>query len=292
MVKLSRGERIFEIFNTLFLTLISVIFILPLFTVLSTSLIGEAEYARRGLFFLWPDEPVLTAYELLLSSSSVVLNAYTITLFRVIVGTFLNLVFTVTLAYVLARRNLPGRTLMTLFVFVTMVFSGGLIPSFILMDTIGLLNNIWVMIIPGLISPWNMLIMRNFFMAFPQELEEAAIMDGANPVTILLRVVLPLSLPAIATIGLFYAVGHWNAWFDAAIYIKDLRKLPVQVILRGILQQAVMLEPETLGNIQLMPPSAALQSAMVVISTVPILCVYPFIQKHFVKGALVGSIKG
>ncbi len=292
MVKLSRGERFFEVFNYLFLTLISIIFILPLFTVLSTSLIGEAEYARRGLFFLWPDEPVLAAYELLLSSSSVVLNAYTITLFRVIVGTFLNLVFTVTLAYVLARRNLPGRTLMTMFVFVTMVFSGGLIPSFILMDTIGLLNNVWVMIIPGLISPWNMLIMRNFFMAFPQELEEAAIMDGANPITVLLRVVLPLSLPAIATIGLFYAVGHWNAWFDAAIYIKDLRKLPVQVILRGILQQAVMLEPETLGNIQLMPPSAALQSAMVVISTVPILCVYPFIQKHFVKGALVGSIKG
>lgn len=292
MVKLSRGERFFEVFNYLFLTLISVVFILPLFTVLSTSLIGEAEYARRGLFFLWPDEPVLAAYELLLSSSSVVLNAYTITLFRVIVGTFLNLVFTVTLAYVLARRNLPGRTLMTMFVFVTMVFSGGLIPSFILMDTIGLLNNVWVMIIPGLISPWNMLIMRNFFMAFPQELEEAAIMDGANPITVLLRVVLPLSLPAIATIGLFYAVGHWNAWFDAAIYIKDLRKLPVQVILRGILQQAVMLEPETLGNIQLMPPSAALQSAMVVISTVPILCVYPFIQKHFVKGALVGSIKG
>lgn len=292
MVKLSRGERFFEVFNYLFLTLISIVFILPLFTVLSTSLIGEAEYARRGLFFLWPDEPVLAAYELLLSSSSVVLNAYTITLFRVIVGTFLNLVFTVTLAYVLARRNLPGRTLMTMFVFVTMVFSGGLIPSFILMDTIGLLNNVWVMIIPGLISPWNMLIMRNFFMAFPQELEEAAIMDGANPITVLLRVVLPLSLPAIATIGLFYAVGHWNAWFDAAIYIKDLRKLPVQVILRGILQQAVMLEPETLGNIQLMPPSAALQSAMVVISTVPILCVYPFIQKHFVKGALVGSIKG
>ena len=292
MTKLSRGERIFEFFNHTFLVLISIIFVLPLFTVLSTSLIGEAEYVRRGLFFVWPEKPVLAAYELLLSGGSVVINAYKITLFRVVVGTFLNLVFTATLAYVLARRNLPGRTLMTMFVFVTMVFSGGLIPSFVLMDTIGLLNNIWVMIIPGLISPWNMLIMRNFFMALPQELEEAAIVDGAGPVTILLRIVLPLSLPAIATIGLFYAVGHWNAWFDAAIFIKDLRKLPVQVILRGILAQAVMLESETLGNVQLMPPSAALQSAMVVISTVPILCVYPFVQKYFVKGALIGSIKG
>lgn len=292
MAKLSRGERIFDVLNSIFLVLISVVFILPLFTVLSTSLIGEAEYARRGLFFLWPEKPVLSAYELLLSGGSVVLNAYKITLFRVIVGTFLNLVFTTTLAYVLARRDLPGRTLMTLFVFVTMVFSGGLIPSFILMDTIGLLNNIWVMIIPGLISPWNMLIMRNFFMALPQELEEAAIVDGAGPVTILLRIVLPLSLPAIATIGLFYAVGHWNAWFDAAIYIRELRLLPVQVILRGILQQAIMLEPESLANVQLMPPSAALQSAMVVISTVPILVVYPFLQKYFVKGALIGSIKG
>ncbi len=292
MVKLSPGERIFDILNMIFLVVLSLIFILPLFTVLSTSLIGEAEYARRGLFFVWPDQPVLAAYELLLSGGSVVINAYKITVFRVAMGTFCNLAFTASLAYVLARRNLPGRTLMTMFVFVTMVFSGGLIPSFILMDTIGLLNNIWVMIIPGLISPWNMLIMRNFFMALPHELEEAAIVDGAGPVTILLRIVLPLSLPAIATIGLFYAVGHWNAWFDAAIYIKDLRKLPVQVILRGILQQAVMLESETLANVQLMPPSASLQAAMVVISTVPILVVYPFIQKYFVKGALIGSVKG
>jgi len=292
MVKLSRGERIFEIVNYIALILLSVAFILPLFTVLSTSLIGEAEYARRGLFFLWPEQPVLAAYELLLSGGSIVLNAYLITLFRVIVGTFLNLAFTTTLAYVLARRNLPGRTILTIFVFIPMVFSGGLIPSFILMDTIGLLNSVWAMVIPGLISVWNMLIMRNFFMALPQELEEAAIVDGAGPLTILTRIVLPLSMPAIATIGLFYAVAHWNAWFDAAIYIKDLRKLPVQVILRGILQQAVMLEPETLTNIQVMPPSASLQAAMVVISTVPILCVYPFLQKYFVKGALIGSVKG
>jgi len=292
MVKLSRGERIFELVNYVALILLSIVFILPLFTVLSTSLIGEAEYARRGLFFLWPEQPMLAAYELLLSSSSIVLNAYMITLFRVIVGTFLNLAFTTTLAYVLARRNLPGRTVLTIFVFIPMVFSGGLIPSFILMDTIGLLNSVWAMVIPGLISVWNMLIMRNFFMALPLELEEAAIVDGAGPLTILTRIVLPLSMPAIATIGLFYAVAHWNAWFDAAIYIKDLRKLPVQVILRGILQQAVMLEPETLTNIQVMPPSASLQAAMVVISTVPILCVYPFLQKYFVKGALIGSVKG
>ena len=183
---------------------------------------------------------MLAAYEFLLLRSSVVVNAYMITLFRVIVGTFLNMMFTASLAYVLARRDLPGRTALTLFVFITMVFSGGLIPTFILVDNLGLIDNPWVLIMPGLINPWFMLIMRNFFMALPQELEEAAIVDGAGPATILFRIVLPLSLPSIATIGLFYAVAHWNAWFDAAIYMKDIHRMPVQVILRSILQQASM----------------------------------------------------
>jgi putative aldouronate transport system permease protein len=292
MVKLSRGERIFEVLNYTLLILLTLIFIIPLLSVFANSLVGQDEYVRRGAFILLPQHPDLNAYRLLLWRGSVVVNAYAVTLFRVVVGTFLNLCFTATLAYVLARPNLPGRTPMTMFVFVTMIFSGGLIPSFVLMDTLGLLNSLWVMILPGLISPWNMLIMRNFFMSLPVELEEAAIVDGAGPLTILLKVVLPLSLPVIATVGLFYAVAHWNAWFDAAIYIKDLNKMPVQVILRGILQQAVMLDPEAYTNIQTMPPNMAVQSAMVVVSTLPILIAYPFVQKYFVKGALVGSVKG
>lgn len=292
MVKLSRGERIFEIFNYTFLILMALVFIVPLLNVLVNSFISEAEYARRGNFILIPQEPVLSAYQFLLGRGSVVVNAYMITLFRVIVGTFLNLLFTASLAYVLARRDLPGRTALTLFVFITMVFSGGLIPTFILIDNLGLIDNPWVLILPGLINPWFMLIMRNFFMALPQELEEAAIVDGAGPATILFRIVLPLSLPSIATIGLFYAVAHWNAWFDAAIYMKDIHRMPVQVILRSILQQALMNDPEAFINIQVMPPTVAIQSAMVVISTLPILVVYPFLQKYFVKGALVGSIKG
>lgn len=292
MVKLSRGERIFEIFNYTFLILMALVFIVPLLNVLVNSFISEAEYARRGNFILIPQQPVLSAYQFLLGRGSVVVNAYMITLFRVIVGTFLNIMFTASLAYVLARRDLPGRTALTLFVFITMVFSGGLIPTFILVDNLGLIDNPWVLILPGLINPWFMLIMRNFFMALPQELEEAAIVDGAGPATILFRIVLPLSLPSIATIGLFYAVAHWNAWFDAAIYMKDIHRMPVQVILRSILQQALMNDPEAFINIQVMPPTVAIQSAMVVISTVPILVVYPFLQKYFVKGALVGSIKG
>jgi putative aldouronate transport system permease protein len=292
VVKLSRGERIFEIFNYTFLILMALVFIVPLLNVLVNSFISEAEYARRGNFILIPQEPVLSAYQFLLGRGSVVVNAYMITLFRVIVGTFLNLLFTASLAYVLARRDLPGRTALTLFVFITMVFSGGLIPTFILIDNLGLIDNPWVLILPGLINPWFMLIMRNFFMALPQELEEAAIVDGAGPATILFRIVLPLSLPSIATIGLFYAVAHWNAWFDAAIYMKDIHRMPVQVILRSILQQALMNDPEAFINIQVMPPTVAIQSAMVVISTLPILVVYPFLQKYFVKGALVGSIKG
>jgi putative aldouronate transport system permease protein len=299
MGKLSRGERIFEVVNYLFLAALSFIFIIPLISVTSTSFVSNAEYARRGMFILFPQHIDLTAYKLLLGSGSSVMNAYKITILRVGIGTFLNLAFTATMAYGLARRQLPGRTFLTLYVFIPMIFSGGLIPSFVLMDTLGLLNKFWAMIFPGLISVWNLLIMRNFFMAIPYELEEAAIVDGASPLTVLMKIILPLSLPSLATIGLFYAVAHWNAWFDAAIFLKSLNLFPVQLILRQVLSQigmaggnSFMSDPSLLMGAEAMPPAQAVKGAMIVISTLPILCVYPFIQKYFVKGALIGSVKG
>ncbi|MEM7131908.1 MAG: carbohydrate ABC transporter permease [Chloroflexota bacterium] len=297
MSKLSSGEKIFSILNNIFLVGLCLVFLIPFLSVIMTSFVGAAEYARRGAFILIPEEFDFTAYRLFFRRSSIVINAYQITLFRVFVGTSLNLLFTATLAYVLSKRNLPGRIPLTIFVFITMIFSGGLIPNFMLMDILGLLDNIWVLILPGLINPFYLLIMRNFFMGIPAELEEAAIIDGASPPIILLRIILPLSMPAIATIGLFYAVWHWNAWFDAAIYLSDLQKMPVQVILRGILDAAqsasstgdvlsVMLEVDE------MPPGQSLKAAMIMVTTLPILIVYPFIQQYFVKGALIGGIKG
>src|SRR5262245_57226573 len=298
MVRLSRGERAFEIANYVVLTLVSLLFLIPVLSVVSTSLISHAEYVERGSFILFPRRISFEAYRLLLSQGSVVFSAYQVTLFRTVVGTFLNLAFTSTLAYVLARRQLPGRTFLTLLVFFTMLFSGGLIPRFLLVSSLGLLNSVWALILPGLINPWYLLIMRNFFMGIPPELEEAAIVDGATPPVVFFRIVLPLSMPLIATIGLFYAVWHWNSWFDAAIYIKDQSRMPVQVIRRALLDQsqvftsAIQSPALATADPATAPPGPVLDAAMVVISTAPILVVYPFIQRYFVKGALIGSVKG
>jgi len=174
-----------------------------------------------------------------------------------------------------------------------MLVSGGLIPSFLLVKYIGLYNNVWALIVPGLISVWNMILLRNFFMQIPESLEESAILDGATPIQILIKIIIPLSVPAIATIGLFYAVAHWNDWYDAFIYITDSQKLPVQNIMRNIVIGASIAD---LGNEgmsdSVKPPTETIKSAVIIISTLPILCVYPFIQKYFVKGIMVGSVKG
>ena len=176
-----------------------------------------------------------------------------------------------------------------------MFFSGGLIPTFILVKSFNLLDSRWSMIFPGLINTWNLLIMRNFFYAISKSLEEAAIIDGANDMQILTKVVLPLSKASIATIGLFYAVAHWNAWFDAMLYINKTSLLPMQNILRNIITAASNigdLGAEAYNSLDVIPPSQSIRAATIVITTLPILTVYPFIQKYFVKGVMVGSIKG
>ena len=292
---LSKGEKIFEAFNYIILTVFSLCFLLPFLFVVGTSFIGIEEWARRGAFILIPERIDLGAYKMLLGRGSMMLNAYAVSIFRVSVGTMLNLAVTSTFAYALACRDLPGRTGFTVFVFITMLFSGGLIPTFMLVDTLGLMNSLWVLIIPALMNPWWMLIMRNFFMAIPQEIEEAAIIDGATPPRILVSVILPISLPSLATIGLFYAVWHWNEWFMAAIYLREQVKYPIQLILRAVLMmgtQSYRGEVMQMMEADVMPPAQTLKAATIIVSTVPILVVYPFLQKHFVKGATLGSVKG
>jgi putative aldouronate transport system permease protein len=296
-MKLSTGEKAFDVVNYILLIFLSLLFLLPFISVVATSLISGKEYTTRGLFILYPHNPTLAAYKMLLGQGSVVINAYGVTVARVLVGTALNLLFTFPLAYVLSKRRLYGRTFLTVLIFFTMLFHGGLIPNFVVVEKLGLLNTFWSMILPPLINPWWLLIMRNFMFSIPEELEEAAIMDGANPLTVLLRIILPLSMPVIATIGLWYAVMHWNAWFDAAIYINDSNKLPVQLILRGILEYGTGQYSDYSGLAQATevldpPPAESLKSAMIVVTTLPILLVYPFIQRYFVKGIMLGSIKG
>jgi putative aldouronate transport system permease protein len=293
-IRLSVGDRVFQTVNYTFLTTLSLVFLVPLLIIVSTSLVGENELIRRGSFILIPEKLDISAYKVLLSEGSSLYQAYGITILRVVVGTLLNLVFTAMLAYGLSRKTMPGRNALITLVFITMLIGGGLIPTYLLLKYMHLTNTFWVMIVPGLISAWNMLIMKNFFSQVPESLIESATIDGASPLTILLRIVFPLSLPTFATIGLFYAVGHWNAWFDATIYINDPNLMPVQVLLRKVVltMSSQDLNAEMLSTLSNKPTPQSLRGAMIVLTILPILFVYPFLQKHFVKGALTGSLKG
>jgi len=296
-MKYSRSERIFDWINIFVLAFLTLLFLLPFLSVVSTSLISGREYALRGLFILYPKEPVITSYHLLLGQGSLVWTSLGVSLARVTIGTGLNLLLTFPLAYVLSKRTLYGRVPITMFIFFTMLFHGGLIPNFILVEKLNLLDSFWSMILPPLINPWWLLIMRNFMLAIPDELEEAAVMDGANPLTVLLRVYLPLSMPVIATVGLWYAVMHWNSWFDAAIFLNTPSKFPMQLVLRGILEFGTGQYGDASGLAEMTelidpPPAESLKAAMIVVTTMPILLIYPFLQRYFVKGIMLGSIKG
>ena len=217
------------------------------------------------------------------------------TLIVVSAGTTLSMLFTICLAYPLSKKDLRFRNGMLAIVFFTMLFSGGMVPNYILVKELTLLNTRWALILPYLCNTWNMLLMRNFFYAIPNSLEEAAELDGANQFQTLIRVILPLSLPSIATIAMFYGVSYWNAWFPGVMYLTKNSMLPIQNIMRSIIISASG-QLEDMGTlmdeIKEVPTSHTLKCASIVISTLPILCVYPYIQKYFVKGVMVGSVKG
>lgn len=289
----TRGDKIFNSFNIILLVLLSITFIIPLWIVAATSFLGPDESARRGAYQFYVEQLNFDAYKMLLSKGSTIFSAYRNTFFRLFAGTGLNLVLTIPLAYGLSKKQLPGRTKLTAFVFFTMLFSGGMIPSFMLVNSLHLMNSLWAMVIPGAVSAWNTILMRNFFGQIPPSLEESAMIDGAPILTILIRIILPLSMPAIATIGMFYAVGHWNAWFDAYMYINSQSKWPLQLVLRSIVHG--MSSQEINADLiydSLPPPGETLKSAAIVVTTLPILCIYPFIQKYFVRGLMLGSVKG
>ena len=288
----SVGENFFNFLIITILLILTLSFLLPFIIVLSTSLISELEWAERGGHVLYPKNLSFAAYEILFGKSYVLFNAYQITFLRVTLGTFCNMIFTTSLAYALAQKDLPGRVPLTFLVFFTMIFNGGLIPHFLLVDFLNIRNTIFALFVPTLINGWYLLIMRNFFMKIPRDLVDAAIIDGASPFKILVNVVLPLSMPVIATISLFYAVYHWNEWFYASIYISENDMKPMQIILRGLLNQATMQGIDNISFMEEPPPAASLRSALIIFSTVPILLVYPFIQRYFIKGIMVGGVKG
>jgi putative aldouronate transport system permease protein len=266
--------------------------IYPVLFVLGRSFMTEVERAVRPLA-LFPKDVSLKAYEFIFMRGSYVGSAYMITISRTVIGSLCSLFFSSLFAYVLSRREYPLKTPLTLMVVFTMWFNGGLIPNFLLIKALRLNNNFLVYILPGLISAWNMLIIRNFFMSVPETLFESARIDGANDWTIFIRIVLPVSGAALATIGLFYAVSQWNAWFDAMMYCSSRKLWTMQLFLREIVRNA---QAMTLTDGSMlpedMPPAESVQMATIVVTTAPILCLYPFLQKYFVKGVMVGSLKG
>ena len=295
MVKKRLRLSAFDIINNLFLILLTSLFIFPFLYVVSGSVTTEYSYLRHGITLI-PKAVTLNHYRLLLSGRSLIVSGLLVSVYITVLGTLLNLIVTGAMAYPLSKKYLPGRNFFTSVVIITMLFSGGLIPSYLLVRSLGMLNSLWSLMIPFLVNAFFMLIMRNYFMALPEDLEESARLDGASDIYIFVRLILPLSKAIFATIGLFYAVGHWNQWFFAMIYIDNTRLYPLQLVLRGILSRATSFadpsEMAMFSQTSTIPQPVILQMAALVISIVPIALVYPFLQKHFVKGIFIGSLKG
>ncbi|WP_309118136.1 carbohydrate ABC transporter permease [Paenibacillus sp.] len=284
-MKESIPSRIFDLCNYGIMIALVIVMTYPMVFVFSAS-ISDSALVARGDVVLWPKAVTLLAYEKLVYNPDLWIS-YWNTVRYTLVHTALTLVATAAMAYPLAKRWLPGRRPILLMAAFTLLFGGGMIPTFLVVQQLGMLNTIWAIVLPTLISTWHLFIMRTFFEALPEELEDAATIDGCGPLQVLWRIVLPLSMPVMATIGLFTAVNQWNAFFDALIYLNDREMYPLQIMLRNILVAGTNVQGE--GDLSYLE---TLKYAMIMIATLPILCVYPFIQKYFVQGTMIGGIKG
>ena len=292
--KRSPSRIIFLVFLYLFLGLMALVFILPVWHVIMASF-SEAKVlaTHTGLVGVPLGEPTLGGYKIVLSSP-IFLTGYANTAFYVIVGTTISIVMTIIGAYCLSRKSFQYRNRFMLIISFTMLFNGGMVPTYMVVRNLGLYNSRWAVIIPSAISVFNLIIMRTGFMEVPASLEESAKLDGASEWTIMFRIIVPLSKATIAVILLYYAVGIWNSWFPAMIYLKDREKFPLQLILREILllnDTSVMTSSaDAVKNAQL--ERKLVKYCTIVVSTVPIMCFYPFIQKYFTKGVMIGAVKG
>lgn len=287
----SFGSRLFDVVNYTLLALIAIVTFLPFVHVIAGSFTTATELAVKQ-FVLIPTKWSLGAYEYIFSTNTI-FRALGVSTGVTFFGTMFSMFLTALMAYGLSRRDLDGRRPIMFMVVFTMLFSGGMIPTFLVVKEAGLIDSYAALIIPTAINAFNLIIMRNFFQNLPEGLEESAKIDGCSDWGILFRIVLPLSMPAIATISLFYAVTYWNTYLQAILYLNDPDKWPVQVILRQIVILASGLAADTSGiDDYVRPPEQTVKMAVIVVATLPILLVYPFLQKHFAKGALLGSIKG
>lgn len=276
----------------LVLLLCCAVVLIPFWGIIATSLSSAAHINQHGGFVLWPDGLNLNAYRSVLAGG-VVTRALLVSMGVTAVGTVLSLAVSAMMAYGLSRPGTFGHKPILLIVLFSLLFSPGLIPVYLTVKQVGLLDSYWALILPGLVSGFNVIVLRNFFMNIPTELYEAARIDGASDFTVFTRVVLPLSKAVLAVIGLFYAVGYWNAFFGALIYLSDQAKWPLTLIMRTYVLDNNQLAGADLGvSPDALPPQPALQMAMLLIAIAPILMVYPFLQKHFTSGMLTGAVKG
>jgi ABC-type glycerol-3-phosphate transport system permease component len=278
-----------KIGKALLLTVLAIVMLFPFVYVVAVSFSSYEDVIGGGLI-LFPANPTLEAYEQVLQGG-IVTRAVQVTIGITLVGTFLNVLFTATMAYGLSRPGVPGSRFFLIVVLFTFLFGPGLIPRFLLIKELNLLDTYASLILPGLISAFNLVIIRNFFMNIPQELLDSARVDGAHDLRVFWDITLPLSKAVLAVIALFYGVGLWNTFFNAILYLQDTSKWPVQVVLNQYVLQGSSLATEVDPN-QPPPPPQTIQMAVLVIATVPILLVYPFLQKYFTKGVLTGAIKG
>ncbi|OIB01046.1 sugar ABC transporter permease [Paenibacillus sp. LC231] len=289
--KRSLGETVFSWFNICFMVLLCFVTLYPFIYILFASLSDSAEMAQfRGMLF-YPQGFSLDAYKAVLENPMVT-TGYRNTLFYVTAGTVINLIMTTLGAYALSRRNVYFKNHIMLLIVITMVFSGGLIPSYLLVNNLGMLNTPWALLLPGAINSFNLIIMRTAFQGIPASLEESARIDGANDWVIMTRIIIPLSMPVVAVMILWYAVGHWNSYFNALIYLRDRELFPLQLVLREILisnsTDSMMTGAATGDRLDI---GITIKYATIIVSTLPILVLYPFLQKYFVHGVMIGALK-
>ncbi len=291
-IKESLGYRVFHVFNTILLALIGFCCLAPMLHVLCCSVSDPFTLARVRGFHLWPIAPLsFEGYEAVLSYKNIFIG-YGNTLFYVALGTVLNLVLTTVAAFVLSRKRFQPRNGVMLFFAFTMLFNGGLIPNYLLVVKLGLVDTRWAVLLPTAFSVFNMVIMRTSFNGIPEALEESARLDGANELQVLWHIILPVSKATLAVITLFVAVAQWNSWFLASIYLTDHDKWPLQLFLREILINNSQRSLDTGVKASAMAQQTLVKYCVIIVATLPILCIYPFMQKYFVKGVMIGSIKG
>ncbi len=290
-IRAAFGERVFDAANGLFLFLLMAVTLYPLLYVLFASMSDPSRLAMHQGLLLFPDGFSLEAYGAV-AQNPMIGRGYWNTLVIMSMGTLLNLFMTSLGAFVLSRRNLPYKKGMALLILFTMFFSGGLIPRYLIVTGLGLLDSFLAILLPTAINTYNMIVMRTSFESIPESLEESAAIDGANDFIVLARIVLPLSMPVVAVMLLFYGVSHWNSWFSAMIYLRTRTKFPLQLILREILITNSLDSMTTnVGSLDKEPIGETIKYATIVVATIPVLVIYPFLQKYFTKGMLIGAIK-